>query len=104
MITVKKKVSLEFLGEDYKDGYLEFQSIPMKDYEALLAETQAVETEDPASSLKLVRDQVTKRFIAGKFPSDDGLVDIKKEELDELPGEVFVEAFKQLMGQTNPKD
>lgn len=37
-IVIKRKVSFDFLGDEYKDAYLCFRSIPLVDYEKILAE------------------------------------------------------------------
>lgn len=34
-IVIKKRVSLDFLGEEYKDSFLVFQSIPLPDFESI---------------------------------------------------------------------
>ena len=34
-IVIKKQVSLDFLGEDYKEAYINFKSIPALDYEQI---------------------------------------------------------------------
>lgn len=88
-LVIKKRVSLEFLGEEYTDSYLILKSISVKDYEALGDVT--------------VRDAVVERFIEGKIKQDGKLVDITKENLEELPGEAFVEAFERISGKTDPK-
>ena len=33
LLEIKKKISLDFLGDDYKEGYLIFKSMPIKEFE-----------------------------------------------------------------------
>ena len=44
-IVIKKRIALDFIVEDYKDCYLEFKTIPMKDYEIGVA-IRTLETPD----------------------------------------------------------
>lgn len=101
-IVVKKRVSLEFLGDEYKDAYLDFESIPMRDYEGLVSASLALQ-DDASKSLGFIQEQVVNRFIGGKFPSGDKLEDVSKDDLLDFPGEVFVQAMQQLTGQVSPK-
>ena len=89
MIVIKKRVSLDFLGEEYKDSYLILKSISIGEYDKLGDAT--------------VKDVVIERFLDGKIKQDGELIDITKENLTELPGEVFVEAFAAITGQLDPK-
>lgn len=87
-LEVKKKVSLAFLGEDYSDSYIIVKSIPIGEYEKLKG---------------TVKDNVIKYFVSGEIKQDSGMVEITKDNLLELPGEVFVEAFEQMTGTPDPK-
>lgn len=102
-IQIKKRVSLDFLGEEYKDSYLVFSAIPLKDYEALIEQSQQL-TEDNVASMKFIKEQITKRFIEGKVAQEGKLVEITADNLLELPGEVFLQAMQQLTGTPSPKD
>lgn len=86
-IVIKKKVSLNFLGEDYKGSYLIVKSISVGEYEKLSDES--------------VKDTVISRFLDGKIKQDGEMIDITRDNLEELPGEVFVEAFKAMTGITD---
>jgi hypothetical protein len=88
-LVIKKRVSLEFLGEDYKDSYVLCSSVSIGEYEKIKDDT--------------VKDLVIKHFLEGKIKQDSGLVDITKDNLEELPGEVFVEVFAAITGQLDPK-
>lgn len=109
-IVIKKKVSLEFLGEEYKEAYFVFQTIPLPDYKEFMkslpetsAEFAAVVkkidsgeyTDDDVAHLDELRKQrdskdekeldiimnlLKKYFITGKFPND-------KDELEDVTKE-----------------
>lgn len=101
-IVIRKKITLESLGEEYKDSYLTFQSIPFKDYEKI-ANLQAEitgkdETAQGLQSLKFIQAELTNRFIEGNI---DNQV-VKVEDLFDLPGEVIVDCFQRLMGKISP--
>jgi len=88
-LVIKKRVSLEFLGDEYKDSYIIVGSISVGDYDKL--------------GEKTVKQVVSERFIEGEIQQDDGKIKITKENLDQLPGEVFVEAFGAMTGAADPK-
>lgn len=85
MLTIKKKISLSFLGEEYKDSYIVVRSVGVSEYETMKG---------------TVRDEVIGRFVDGEINQDGEMVKITKENFLELPGEVFVEAFAQMTGNS----
>lgn len=74
----------------------------MSEYETLLKRVQSVQDADPAKSLVFVRDVVAERFIEGEIPQDGKPVAITRDNLMDLPGEVFVEALSQITGRSSP--
>jgi hypothetical protein len=86
-LIIRKKVSLEFLGDEYKDSFLIVRAVGVSEYENVEG---------------TVRDEVIARFIEGKINQDGKLEDITKENITDLPGEVFVEAWGIMTG-TLPK-
>lgn len=88
-IVIKKRVSLDFLGEDYKDSYLLLKSVAVGEFDKFKKET--------------VKDAVISHFISGEINQEGGLVKITRENIEELPGEVFVNAFGAITGQLDPK-
>lgn len=103
MLVIKKKVSLEFLGEEYKDAFIIFQSIPIEDYGTILNSSKQGE-----EAVKFILATIKKYFISGKFPDDKGVLqDIQKDELGQLDEETAVRCFEILSGlsagsQTDP--
>lgn len=101
-IVIKKKVSLAFLGDAYKEASLTFSSIPMREYEELTKKLGQME-EDQSQSMPLLRELVVNRFIEGEFPNEEGkLENVTKQDLLEFPVEVFIEVMSQLSGKVSP--
>lgn len=97
-LTIKKKVSLEFLGEEYKEAYITFKSIPLKDYESII--DSMPKEENNKEALQLIVKTLRDYFVGGKFPDDAGeLKDIVKEDIDDLDAESAIACFQTLMGQ-----
>lgn len=102
-IVIKKKVTLEFLGDEYKDGYVNFSSIPMREYEEIEKKLEELKnSENESKSVIFVRDLVTSRFVDGKFPIEGELSDISREDLPDFPAEFFINAMSQLNGAPSP--
>lgn len=104
MLVIKKQVSLEFLGEEYKDAYLIFKAIPLDDYENIAEKTP----EGTKQALTYIKEILEKYFIAGKFPDENRkLQDVTKQDLGQLDGESAIKCFEVLSGtsagsQTDP--
>lgn len=100
MIKITKRVGLEFLGEDYKDSYLVFNAVTMKDLDEIQAQAAIVqEHQDPKENLDFFRSVVDPRFVEGKINQDGKLAEVSKDDLQDLPLEVYVEIFQELMGK-----
>lgn len=106
-IVIKKKVSLDFLGEDYKEAYFIFQTIPLPDYKEFmksipetsvefsslvkkidsgeygdedisrLQELRAERDNKEEKELDIIMNMLKKYFMSGKFPNE-------KNELEEV--------------------
>jgi hypothetical protein len=98
-IKIKKRVSLEFLGEEYQDAYLVFQSIPVGDLENIqeTLDTMKSETKSPTAA---ILELLKKYFISGEFPDDDGkLQPVTSGDLNDLDPTSCVACFKAFTGQ-----
>lgn len=102
MIQIKKRISLDFLGDEYKEAYLEFTSVPIREYQKLLADSRKT-ADDPVKSVEFMANFLSDRFVGGKFPQDGELKDVVKDQLTEFDAEVFLRAFQTLTGQIDPK-
>lgn len=114
-ITIRKRVNFDFLGDEYKEAYLVFRSIPLADYEKiidempennpryvqliqaketgelsaedeeLLTKLQAKEAENNKRNFRMVLDYLKKYFISGEFPDEQGSMQ-KVNNKEELEG------------------
>jgi hypothetical protein len=91
-IVIKKTINLDFLGEEYKDSFLVFKSIPLKDYEAFIVQSKK---QDESEAVKLIVNTLKKYFVEGKFNG----ADLTGEDIDDLDITTAVTVFKYLTGQ-----
>lgn len=97
-IVIKKRVSLDFLGEDYKDSYLMFKSMPISAYEKVIDDFAEA---DNKTSLKLTLKILEDNFVEGKFLGED----VVKEDLNQFDIETLVACLELFTGQKqDPKD
>lgn len=87
-LVIKKRVSLDFLGDDYKDSYLILRAMSVQEYDSL--ENDKKQT---------VKDAVCERLIEGQINQDGSLIKITQENIKELPGDVFVKAWGAILGE-----
>ena len=67
MLAIKKRVNLDFLGEEWKEAHILFRSIPLKDYEELMKEAEVKK-----DAIKFTRSTLKKYYLSGKVPNDKG--------------------------------
>lgn len=113
-IVIKKKVTLGFLGEEYKDAYFNFRTIPLPDYKEFMKSLPESDDEfnslvikidsgdyneadtarfnelkksrgnNDEKSLDLVMDTLKKYFVSGKFPNEKG--ELEEVSKEDLDG------------------
>lgn len=99
-IVIKKRVSLEFLGEEYKEAYLVFKSIPALEFQAV---ADSLDKLDPNSSIGGIVKVLEDYFLEGEFPSDGKLEPVSKEDIGQLDPLSLTQCFKIFTGQDDPK-
>ena len=100
-IVIKKKVSLDFLGDDYKEAYINFNAFSIGDFEIILDQAEEIK-EDGKKSIVFILKVLKERFIDGKFPNEKGeLEDLTADDLVQFDFEVVNKCFQILSGQ-NP--
>jgi len=92
-LVLKKKVALDYLGEEYKNAYIEFQSIPAKDLPDVISKVEAGK-EDSKVLIPLFISVLSQYFIGGQA---DG--DIVKSDIDNFDAELVIRCFQILTGQ-----
>lgn len=95
---VKKKISLVFLGEDYKDAYIILKTVPVTEYEKLFKNTKEMTN---IESTRLALNTIKERFISGEFPDENGkLTSIVVSDLDAIMDEQALnECYLTILGQ-----
>jgi len=87
-----KTLSLAFLGEEWKDCYLKFNRLTIKDAESRLGGLM-IDPDNPkqvAKGMKAFLSLLEDNFIEGKAVGLDGkVVEVKKTDLGDLPAEVL---------------
>lgn len=98
-IIIKKRVELSFLGDDHKDDYLIFKSMPLKDYEKLLPELDKAQ-DDGVKSINLVKKVLEDNFLEGKFGGEA----VTKDNLADFDLITLTKCFEMFTGQVpDPK-
>lgn len=98
---IKKRVTLEFLGDEYKDGYLVFRSIPLKDYQSIVDATDKA-ADNEIESLNVIQNNLKNYYIEGEFPVEGKLESLTVDDLDEiLDKDVSMKCFQVLMGRAS---
>jgi len=91
-IVIKKKVILEFLGDEYKDSYLTFKSIPIGEYEDLIKQVDSVEESKSMGEIIKILETY---FHEGLFDGQK----LAKEDVTQFDGETILKCFETLTGQ-----
>lgn len=105
-ITVNRKISLEFLGEQYQEGFLTFKSIPLDELESWDAAVAKEEKKGGKGALEGMKNLLKERFVEGQFPNKDGALEpVTKDDLGKFDAGVFVHIVSVLQGgvYANPK-
>lgn len=99
-IIIKKRVSLDFLGEDYANSYIVFKSLPIEEYQKVQDEVEKI---PKGGFTKYLVDFLKDRLIEGKLDQDGGQTDITKENIGQLDFDAISVCYKHLTGQIDPK-
>lgn len=99
-IDVSKKVDLSYLGEVWKECYLEFRMPSYKDIQDLPTNVDEGNTKE---SLEKGYRTLEGLFIGGKAISEGQPVEVKSTDLRDFPLEVITKCFKAITGEPDPK-
>lgn len=102
-----RRLTLEFLGEDWGGCYIDFNALTFRESKELMSLGSSSDNKD----IQVVMDASDKvlglllsKFVGGKIVTDEGVVDMKKSELEDFPVEVLVSAVSLLTGKLEKKD
>ncbi len=97
-MVIRKRLILEFLGEDYKDAYLVFHTLPVSEYEKMV-QNEKEAGDDRIKSTMQMFELVKSKFVEGKFPNEKGeLVEITQQDFEVDEG-LLVKCFQFITGQ-----
>jgi len=94
-IVIKRKLSLEFLGEENKDDYLTFRSIPVIEFDGMINKINGVDKKDNKTATIVMLDILKEYLLDGVYGGDK----VVKEDLDGLDGAVVMKCFEILTGR-----
>ncbi len=97
-LDITKKVSLEYLGEEWKECYLEFRLPSYGDLKNLTNE-DATDQEKVDKGL----ETIVGLFKGGLAVSEGKQVDVQSEDIKDFPIEVLTKCFKAISGDIDPK-
>jgi hypothetical protein len=97
-IVIKKRVSLEFLGEEYKDSYLTFKSISLTDQTVFEENIKKLGDDSKKVNQELIQ-QLQDRFIEGLFQGQK----VEPEDIKQLDAESVVKCYQSFTGDLDPK-
>lgn len=99
-LDITKKLDLEYLGENWKGCYLEFQ---LPSY-GEIKELSNLESKNDAEKIEIALQTITGLFRGGKAISDGKEVDVTKEDLKDFPIDVLTKSFQLISGELSPKE
>jgi len=97
---ITKKVDLAYIGDNWKECYIEF-SLPS--YGDLKLYTKDEEKATDEEKLEKGLNQISNLFKAGYAISGGEKIELKKEDLVDLPIEILTKCFQAISGQIDPK-
>jgi hypothetical protein len=99
-LIIRKRVNLDFLGDEYKEAYLVFKSIPVSNYDKILDDIRGV-GEENTKAKSVMLNILKEYYIEGQFPNEKGVLEKLdgKDELDGLDKDALMECFGKITGQ-----
>jgi len=97
-IQIRKRISLEFIGDEYKDSYFIFNSIPLKEYETISDDLDKIKA-DNKKAVPFILKMLQEHFVEGKFEGED----VSSADLADVDVPTCIEIFTRLTGQADPK-
>jgi hypothetical protein len=102
-----KHLSLDFIGEEWKDAYIDFRGLTVNDVKTkfpMMTQLSQGNQEEMAKGIDIVLGLLKDKFIGGKGVDEKTgqLIDLTVEDLEALPVEVLTKAIGFLSQSTTP--
>lgn len=100
-----KRFALDFIGNEWKECYINFNGLTIRDIRdqvPAIANISNKNQKDIIDGMDKILNLIKSKFITGKAINSEGkLVDLKANDLDDLPTDVLVKALNFLsQGET----
>lgn len=94
-----KKVSLASVGTGWEDAYVEVSIPNFAEAKAVATVKQPETTEEQLAYAETVLTFLKDHFVGGKAPDESGLVELKADDLSELPVNAVSLVRESLLGE-----
>lgn len=91
-LDIKERYSLKHLGDGWQHCYIEFSPITMKDLTGDILTLSGLEQDNPETVAEATKSTVSllkEHFVGGKVLSGGKVVELKRDDLEELPVRVL---------------
>ena len=102
---VEKKLDLAYLGDSWAGAYLSFSVLSFREtrkFGELKVNTENPTSEDNDKNADFVITTLGDHFISGKAFNGEALIDVRKEDIPDLPMDVINKAIATLAGTPSP--
>lgn len=89
---LRKKIELSDLGDDWKDCYITLRDLTVEELQKMMPKVAAAE-DGSEEQINAIKELIGKCFIEGKGFDGQGVVEIKSEDIGNLPLEIYRKCF-----------
>lgn len=97
-VVIKRRIGLGFLGEEYKEGYVEFKVLSIREATEQIEKVEAIKKDNKAA-IELMQKLLEEHFVSGLFKSKDTEEKLTKEDIGDFSVVAITRFFKILSGQ-----
>jgi len=97
---LEKRISLEYLGEQWKECYLAFNSMSYRDVKEII---KLRSSKDESEMTLAVFDILKQNFKSGKSFDGKSVVDLEVTDLEEMPIDILAKVINQLVEGSEAK-
>lgn len=93
-----KHISLDFMGTEWQDCYIDFRALTWADASKL-----QVDDLNERQAARVLLDTLKGAFVSGRGIGEDGqMIELEADDLDDLDLESIAQVTRGLTGQINP--